>query len=138
MVAKFCFVTSTLMVSNPPVKSAPERASVTRREPTHGSPPRKPSREGADGSDRFDRDVATERLHHRAAVGDAHQARPLLLSQRTGELDLALDTLDAHRLRGASLAVGLVRSALSHRDRGALERPALAIGINSQRHRRAS
>src|SRR5436190_608690 len=89
------------------------------------------------GEARANVDLRHQRPVHGAAVGDLEEPRSLLVRQRSGELDVALDPVD-HPLAGLAFrAVGGVDPRMSQPDRDALERPALASRVECDRHRGA-
>ena len=78
-----------------------------------------------------------QRLLHGASVRYREKALFLLVRKRTNQLEPTLETADAHLLRLAMLAVGLVHACRAELHDYALERPLLAIGVHAERHRRA-
>ncbi len=74
---------------------------------------------------------------HRAALRDLEQARALFARERTLEDELALDPIDQAFLGLTIRAVLRMDPVVRQADGDALERPLLAAGIETERHRSA-
>ena len=74
---------------------------------------------------------------HRALVGDLQQALALGFVERTVELDLALDSVDAAARGFAVFAVAGVDFGMLQAHANAIQRQALLARVHPQRHRRA-
>ena len=81
-----------------------------------------------------DRETSLERLLDRAAVGDGQHSFALLVGQRSLELDLPLNSPDAHRLLLALLAVFGVRARVAQANDCLLQRPPFSVRVHAQRH----
>jgi hypothetical protein len=74
---------------------------------------------------------------HRPSVGDLEEARALRVIERTLERDELADLVAPALARLAVGAVGRVDLAVVERDGHRPERPAVALGVEAHRHRRA-
>src|SRR5215467_7740885 len=86
---------------------------------------------------RADVDLRLQRAVHRALVGDLEQPRALRGVERALQRDAALDAVELPFLGLALRAINRMDFLMRERDRDALERQLLVVGIEPQRHRAA-
>ena len=74
-----------------------------------------------------------ERAMHGTALGDLGEANALIVRERPGELECALDVIEPHRPILALLLVGGVRSTVMQPHDDPFERPLFSVGVHPER-----